>query len=192
MNIGYIRVSSVDQNEIRQIEALKNLGVEKFFAEKVSGKNMDRPKLIELLDFVREGDKIYIESISRLARNTLDFLNIVKTLSEKQVEVVSLKELIDTSTPQGKFMLTVFGALYELERDSIKQRQMEGIAIAKLSGTQFGRPKIEIDQQFIQEYRIWKKEIQTASSAIKNLGLSRSTFYRKVKEYEESFNKIQI
>jgi DNA invertase Pin-like site-specific DNA recombinase len=188
MNIGYIRVSSADQNEIRQIEALKNFGVEKFYTEKISGKSMVRPRLIEMLDFVREGDKIYIESISRLARNTLDFLNIVKDLSAKKVEVVSLKESIDTATPQGKFMLTVFGALYELERDSIKQRQREGIDIAKANGKQFGRPKIEIDKQFVYEYNVWKKELQTASSAIRNLKLSRTTFYRKVKEYEESMN----
>ncbi|MBO2945620.1 recombinase family protein [Paenibacillus sp. F411] len=186
MKIGYVRVSSQDQNEARQIEALQQQAVEKFFSEKVSGQNMNRPKLKEMMDFVREGDRVYIESISRLARNTLDFLNIVKDLSAKQVEVVSLKESIDTSTPQGKFMLTVFGALYELERDSIKQRQMEGIAVAKAKGTQFGRPKIEIDEQFIHEYSVWKKDLQTATFAMKKLGLSRSTFYRKVKEYEES------
>ena len=186
MKIGYVRVSSADQNEARQMEALQQLSVEKYFSEKVSGRNMDRPMLKEMLSFVREGDKVYIESISRLARNTLDFLNIVNVLSSKGVEVISLKESIDTSTPQGKFMLTVFGALYELERDSIKQRQKEGIAIAKTNGKQFGRPKIEISQEFIQEYRIWKKGKQSVTSAIKKLGLSRATFYRKVKEFEES------
>lgn len=186
MKIGYVRVSSIDQNEARQIEALQQQGVEKYYSEKISGHSINRPMLKEMLSFVREGDKVYIESISRLARNTLDFLNIVNILTGKKVEVVSLKESIDTSTPQGKFVLTVFGALYELERESIKQRQREGIEVAKANGTQFGRPKIEISQQFIQEYKIWKSGQQSVTTAIKKLGLSRSTFYRKVKEFEES------
>lgn len=186
MKIGYVRVSSKDQNEDRQVKALKEQGVEKLFTEKVSGKDLNRPKLKDMLEFCREGDTIYIESISRLARNTKDFLQIVEFLKDKEISIVSLKENIDTATPQGQFMLTVFSALYQLERDSIKERQAEGIEIAKEKGILFGRPKIEIDEQFKQAYQEWKQGIRTASATIKLLGMSRTTFYRRVKEYEQT------
>jgi DNA invertase Pin-like site-specific DNA recombinase len=108
MKVAYIRVSSQDQNEQRQIEMMKEHGIEKSYIEKISGATKVRPKLIEMLSFVREGDSIYIESFSRLARNTMDLLSIVKELSERGITLVSLKERIDTSTPQGKLMLTMF------------------------------------------------------------------------------------
>lgn len=186
MKIGYSRCSSESQNLDRQLVALKEIGVEKIFAEKVSGKNMERPQLKEMLSFVREGDVVYIESISRLARNTLDFLTIVKDLNEKKVEIVSLKESLDTATPAGKFMLTVFGALYELERENIRMRQAEGIQIAKEKGVAFGRPKYQVDEQFLKRYRQWKRGQITVTAIAKELSISRATFYRKVKEVEKS------
>lgn len=139
MKIGYIRVSTIEQNEARQEDLMKSLGVEKVFIDKLSGKNTNRPQLQELLSFVREGDVVIVESISRFARNTKDLLELVSKLQEKKAEFISKKETIDTSTPQGKFMLTVFGAMAELERDSILQRQAEGIAIAKKNGVYRGR-----------------------------------------------------
>lgn len=190
MKIGYVRVSSIDQNEERQIRALEAQEVEKFYVEKISGKDRNRPQLNEMLNFVREGDVIYIESISRLARNVLDFLNIVNELKEKNVEIVSLKESIDTSTPTGQFMLTVFGAMYQLERDNIKERQKEGIAIAKEKGI-MGRPKIEIDERFENVYKQWQNEEITATKAMSLVGMSRTTFYRRVKEYEVSLIHLQ-
>jgi DNA invertase Pin-like site-specific DNA recombinase len=186
MIIGYSRCSTESQNLDRQLVALKEKGVEKIFAEKVSGKNMDRPQLIEMLNFVREGDVIIIESISRLARNTLDFLTIVRQLNEKKVEIISLKENLDTSSPQGKFMLTVFGGLYELERESIRQRQAEGIAIAKRNNVLFGRPKVEVDEAFLKLYRLWKRDKVTVTAIAKELKISRATFYRRVREIEQS------
>lgn len=183
MKIGYVRVSSIEQNEERQIRALEGHGVEKFYVEKVSGKDRNRPELNEMLNFVREGDKIYIESISRLARNVLDFLNIVNELKEKKVEIVSLKESIDTSTPTGQFMLTVFGAMYQLERDNIRERQREGIEIAKEKGI-MGRPRVEIDEDFKKVYEQWKNGDITATKAMELVEMSRTTFYRRVNEYE--------
>lgn len=180
--IGYVRVSSKDQNEERQVVALKGAGVKKIFQEKISGKDTNRPELQAMMAYVREEDTIVIESISRLARNTLDFLTLVKTLTEKGVDIVSLKEMIDTSTPQGKFMLTVFGALYEMERDMIRQRQEEGIAIAIENGVRFGRPKVEIDEKFKSLYQEWKNDRITAREAMKQLGLKPNTFYRRVNE----------
>ncbi len=141
-----------------------------------------------MLSFIREGDILIIESISRLARNTKDFLEIVNDLTERGIEVVSLKENIDTSTPQGKFICTIFGALYELERDSIRQRQLEGITIAKEKGVAFGRPAIQIDDNFLQEYKRWKEGKQTAVATYKKLNISRTSFYRKVKKLVGSQN----
>ena len=151
MKVGYVRVSTEEQNEARQLQMMQENGVEKIFIEKISGKSIQgRVSLKEMLEFVRNGDVIYTESISRIARNTRDLLSIISTLSDKGVEFVSLKESINTTTAQGKFMLTVFGAIAELERESIIQRQREGIEIAKKEGKYKGKPKIEID---IQEFK---------------------------------------
>lgn len=165
---------------------MEEYGVEKIFEEKLSGKDTNRPKLKEMLNFIREGDVLIVESISRLARNTKDFLEIVNDLTERGVEVISLKENIDTSTAQGKFICTIFGALYELERESIKERQMEGVVIAKEKGTLFGRPPIKIDENFMKEYMLWKEGKQTAVDTYKRLDISRTSFYRKVKQIERS------
>lgn len=186
MNIAYVRVSTLEQNEERQVKALESYSIDKWFQEKVSGKDLQRPQLKALLEFVREGDTIYIESISRLARSTYDFLSIVKECTSKKVQLVSLKESIDTSTPQGTFMLTVFGALYELERENIKQRQAEGIEIALQNGVKFGRPKQEVPTQFAEVYQEWKANIITARQAMSKLSMKPNTFYRRVKEYEQN------
>ena len=132
--IGYIRVSSNEQNTDRQEFALSNMGIDKLFTEKISGKTMNRPELKKMLEYIREGDILYIESISRLARSTRDLLSIVQQLQDKKVELISLKEHIDTTTAQGRFVLTIFAALSELERESILQRQREGIEAARMKG----------------------------------------------------------
>ena len=131
MKLGYIRVSTVEQNEERQTRALLEKGVEKenLFIDKQSGKNAERAQLKALLAFCRKGDVVITESISRIARNTKDLLTIIEQLTNKGVDFISLKESIDTSTPQGQFMLTVFGALAQLERDCIRQRTEEGAAL---------------------------------------------------------------
>lgn len=131
MKIGYSRVSTQEQNEQRQTLALQELNAEKIFIDKASGKNTERNALKEMLSYVREGDTVITESISRIARSTRDLLNIMDILNKKKVGFISLKENINTSTPQGRFMLTVFAALAELERENILQHQAEGIAIAK-------------------------------------------------------------
>ena len=139
MRIAYVRVSTAEQNEARQIEALKKYDIEKWFTEKCSGKNTDRPKLQEMMDFAREGDEIYIHDFSRLARSTKDLLNIIEKLDTKGVKLVSNKENIDTHTPTGKLMLTMIGAIAEFERANILERQREGIIIAKREGRMSGR-----------------------------------------------------
>ena len=185
MLLGYIRVSTVEQNETRQCEALKQRGVdpENFYIDKQSGKNADRPALKELLAFVRRGDTIVTESISRIARNTKDLLSIVEQLQAKGVEFVSMKEAIDTTTPQGKFMLTVFAAMAELERDSILQRQREGIAVAKEQGKYKGRQPIKVDEAlFNTTVADWRSGKITARAAMQVVGLKPNTFYRRVSD----------
>lgn len=187
--IGYMRVSTLDQNLDRQENALYEEGIEKLYSEKLSGKNTERPQLKKMLEFVREGDVLYIESISRLARSTKDLLHIVETLKEKGVDLVSLKEKIDTTTPQGRFVLTLFGALAELERESILQRQREGIEAARKNGKKFGRPQAETPEDFEAIVKRWKNGEILAVEAIKLLGMSKPTFYRKVKEMEGKNNE---
>ncbi len=157
---------------------------ERVFTDKVSGKNQERPKLRKMMDFVREGDSLTVESISRFARNTRDLLDLTATLDAKGVQFISRKENIDTSTAAGKFMLAVFGALAELERDNILERQAEGIAIAKAEGRMTGRPKKAVDT-FEGVYLNVKEGRLSASAGAKQLGISRSTWYRKVREYED-------
>ena len=130
--IGYIRVSTEHQETARQQEIMSNYKVDRIFSEKLSGANADRPQLRAMLDYVRDGDTLYVESISRLGRSTKDLLNIIDTLTDKNVTLISHKENIDTNTPTGKFMLTVFAALSQLEREQLRQRQREGIEIAKV------------------------------------------------------------
>ena len=112
--IGYIRVSTEHQETARQQEIMDSYQVDRIFSEKISGANKDRPQLRAMLDYVREGDTLYIESISRLGRSTKDLLSIIETLTEKGVTLISHKENIDTDTPSGKFMLTVFAALSQV------------------------------------------------------------------------------
>ena len=134
MKIGYVRTSTTDQNTARQEVLMQELGVDQVFIDRMSGKNTDRPELKKMVNFVRAGDMVIVESISRFARNTRDLLELIEQLTAKGVEFVSKKEAIDTTTPSGKFMLTIFGAVAELEREYILQRQREGIAIAKAQG----------------------------------------------------------
>jgi DNA invertase Pin-like site-specific DNA recombinase len=190
--VGYVRVSTTEQNTARQEFLMESLGVEKIYIEKISGKSKDRPKLQEMMTFVREGDTVIVESISRFARNVRDLLDLVEQLKEKKVDFVSKKENIDTTTPAGKLMLTVFGALAEFERESLLQRQREGIEIAKAEGKYKGRKPIEIDEKLFEElYRQWKNGDTQPKYMIKKLGLSRNTFYRRVKAYEEKHGIIK-
>ena len=183
MKVSYIRCSTIEQNEARQLKMMQEQGAEKLFIDKASGKNTDRAAFKEMMSFVRTGDIVIVESISRIARNTRDLLSIVSELTEKGVEFVSLKESIDTTTPQGRFMLTVFGALAELERESILERQREGIEIAKSDGKYKGRKPVDIDEKLFRTVcKKWRDGEITATAAMKEVGLKPNTFYRRVKE----------
>lgn len=183
MKIGYARVSTEAQEIARQTRAFEELEIDKVFIDKASGKNAEREQLKAMLQFIREGDVVTVESISRIARNTKDLLNIVDGIKAKGADFVSLKESIDTSTPQGKFMLTIFGAMAELERECILQRTREGVAIAKEQNKYKGKPKMKIDEAALRrEVKKWRDGLQTATEAMKALNLKPNTFYRRVKE----------
>lgn len=185
MRVAYVRVSTAEQNEARQEEALSQYEIEKWYREKISGKNTNREQLQSMLDFVREGDEVYVMDFSRLSRSVSDLLSIVEQFNTKGVRLVSIKENLDTSTATGKLMLTVIGAIAEFERQNILERQREGIAIAKREGKYKGRKRIEIDEDnFNEVYNEWKAGKITAVAASKLLGLSRGSFYNRVNEYE--------
>ena len=167
---------------MRQEVWMQELGVDEVYIDRLSGKNTDRPELKKMMDYVRKGDTVIVESISRFARNTRDLLELIEKLSEKGVEFVSRKEAIDTTTPTGKFMLTVFGAVAELEREYILQRQREGIAIAKAEGKYRGRKPIE-RSNFDAVEKLWRAGTISAAEAMRRLDMSRSTFYRKVRQH---------
>lgn len=183
--IFYARVSTREQNEGRQLvsAAESQYTFKKIFIDKCSGKDTNRPELQNMLNYVREGDTIVVSDFSRFARSTKDMLTLVDELQSKSVELISLKEKVDTSTPQGKFMLTVFAGLAELERETILQRQREGIEIAKAEGKYKGRPQIKFDEvAFRNECCMWLAGKQTGRQTAKNLNMSTNTFYRRCRE----------
>lgn len=158
---------------------MKELCVDEVFIDKLSGKNTDRPQLKKMLAYVRKGDTVIVSEISRFARNTKDLLELIEILTQKEVEFISQKEAIDTTTPTGKFMLTIFGAVSELERSYILSRQAEGIAIAKSHGKYKGRKPIELPPETDVVIKKWRSGQITASYAMRKLKISKSTFYRK-------------
>lgn len=183
--IGYARVSTMEQNEARQLHSFEGYTekIKKVFIDKLSGKNTDRPQLQAMLSYVREGDVVVVSDFSRLARSTRDMLQIVQELTDKGVGLVSLKENVDTDTPQGRFMLTVFAALAELERETILQRQREGIALAKQQGKYKGRNPLPFNEEkFREECKKWRNGEQTAVATMKKLGMKKNRFYQLVKK----------
>ena len=185
MKIAYVRVSNVEQNEARQIEALEKYGIEKWFTEKVSGKDTNRPQLQQMLEFAREGDTIYVHDFTRLARSTKDLLDIVEHLKSKGIHLVSNKESIDTSTPTGKLMLTFLAGIAEFERENLLERQREGIAIAKRNGKYKGRKPFKSDK-FETLYQEYIKRKITKAEFAGQIGTSRPTLDKLIRNYEKS------
>ena len=201
MKVGYVRVSSKEQNTARQEILMEQLGVDKVYLEKVSGKNTNRPELKAMLDFVREGDTVVVESISRFARNTKDLLELIEILQEKKVEFISQKEAIDTTTPTGKFMLTIFGAVSELERSYILQRQREGIEAMPIdsktgkkksskTGRLTGRPSMKYPKNWAKIYNQYITKELNVKQICKLYDLPRSSFYVLVDRYRKENNLI--
>ena len=183
MNIGYVRVSTMEQHEERQkVELKEKAQVEKIFLDKLSGKDTDRPQLQAMLEFAREGDTVYVSEFSRLARSTKDLLDIVQRLKEKQVQVISLKESFDTSTPAGELAMTMFAAIATFERKIMLERQREGIALAKAQGKYRGRKEAKKPadwQNLVTKYQ--SREIASVSELVRICGCSRPTIYKWLK-----------
>lgn len=190
--IAYIRVSTEEQNTARQRELFKDLKIDKYYEEKVSGKNIkDRPELIKMMDYVREGDVVIVESISRFGRSLQDLLTLIEQLNQKGVQFKSLKEGdIDTTTPTGKLIFSIFSSLAEFERETIKQRQAEGIAIAKANGKYKGRAKISYDyNDFVSLYNRWQDGEIQKKYMCKKLNMSLPTLNRRIAEYRKKGTK---
>ena len=184
-NIAYVRVSTIDQNEERQLKALEKYDIDKWFTEKISGKNTQRPELQRMLEYVREGDTVYVHDFSRLARSTKDLLQLVEDLQLKGVHLVSSKENMDTSTATGKLMVTMMAAIAEFERANLLERQREGIAIAKANGRYKGRKAFEVTEHFMELYSQYQNR-QISKSKFANLyGVSRPTLDKLLKNYEQ-------
>lgn len=185
-NIAYVRVSTVEQNTDRQCEGLKKYGIDKWFIEKISGKNTDRPQLQAMLDYVREDDTVYVHDFSRLARSTKDLLELVELLNSKGVHLVSNKENLDSRTPTGKLMLTMIAAINEFERTNLLERQREGIAIAKEKGVYKGRKPVDVSREVLMElYEQYMMRKLTKAQMAKELNVSRPTLDKLIKEYTE-------
>ncbi|WP_242961467.1 recombinase family protein [Peptostreptococcus faecalis] len=187
--IGYARVSSIDQNLDRQIEALQEkYDLDKIYTEKVSGKDKNRIELTNMLNYVRDGDTVVILDFSRLARSLKDLLDIIDVLNSKKVNLISIKENIDTSTHTGKLMLTMIGAINEFERANIKERQAEGIAIAKEKG-KYKKEGRQIKGNFIDLYNQYMNRKITKKEFANLYEISRPTLDKLIKKYEQEQNK---
>lgn len=182
MRICYIRVSTVEQNDQRQRDAFEKLNIDKYFIEKASGKDMEsRPQLRAMLDFAREQDIIFVHDLSRLARNLKDLLEILEILEKKQITLISNKENIDTSTPTGKLMIAMIGAINEFERSILKERQLEGIAVAKAAGKYTGRKRIEKPANWDEVISLYMTRAISGKVAQQRLGLKPNVFHNFIK-----------
>ena len=181
VKVGYIRVSTYEQNPARQEVLMQELGVEKLFLDKLSGKNTKRPQLQAMLEYVREGDTVVIESLSRLGRSVKDLIEINEELTKKGVALESKKEKIETLTASGRLMFNVIASIAQFEREIMLERQREGIAIAKAAGKYKGRKEIAKPEKWDEVISRWKVREITSRKAMEELGLKRTTFYKLLK-----------
>ena len=180
-NIGYIRVSTTEQHEDRQRVALEPYHIDKWYVDKCSGKNIDRPQFQAMLDYIREGDTVYVEDFSRLSRSVADLLHLLQDFDVRRIRLVSLKEQMDTHTPTGKLLVTIIAAINAFERENTLERQAEGIALAKQKGVYKGRKRIAKPDNWQDVYARWKRREITGAQAMQELDLKRNTFYNFVR-----------
>ena len=188
IRFGYARVSTADQSLERQIEALRAQGIEdkNIFTDKISGAKESRPGLDNLLTHLRAGDSVTVLSFDRAARSTKQLIALAETLGNMGVDFISLKESIDTTTPQGKLFFTISAAFAEFERDMIKQRQAEGIAIAKANGKYRGKPPV--DEAKLEAAMSLFRDRENNGLSVREIaettGVSRSTIYREAERMD--------
>lgn len=182
MIYGYARVSTTDQLLDRQIDMLNQYGIDKLFTEKMSGTNKSRPELDNLLSQLREGDTVSVESLSRLGRSTKNLIELVELFQAKEVQLVSLKESIDTSTPSGKLLFTLMSAIAQFERDTIVERTREGLNAARARGHVGGRPR-EKNEKLSQALRLYATGEYTVKEIEDLTGVKKSTLYRYLRNH---------
>lgn len=178
---GYARVSTEQQCLDRQLDMLEKYGVDKIFNEKVTGTKRSRPELEKLLDRLTEGDTVVIESLSRLGRSTKDLIWLMETFNSKGVNLVSLKESIDTTTSTGKLLFTLMSALAQFERDVIADRTREGLASARARGRKGGRPPAN-SEAFRKAVRLYKTGEYTAKEIYELTSVRKTTLYKNVRK----------
>jgi len=178
MIIGYARVSTVEQNLDRQLDAMKENGAEKIFKEKVTGKKSDRPELLRMIDQLRDGDVVIISELTRLSRSTKDLFTIVEQIQERGANIKSLKETwLDTTTPAGKLMFTIFAGLSQFEADLTAQRTREGLAAARARGRLGGRPKVASDKSSMA-LKMYDSREFSVDEICKSCSIGKTTLYR--------------
>ena len=186
--IGYIRVSSKSQNLDRQLEVMRKYEIEKVFQEKISAKDTNREQLKELLKYIREKDVVYVESYSRLARFTADLLKLLDEFNKKGVGFISDKEQIDTTTPQGTLMMTIFAGLSQFERECMLERQREGIELARNKGKYKGKPYALFDNNIFKNcLQDIKDKKMKVPEAMQILGIKSITTYYQRKRVVEKY-----
>ena len=176
--IGYARVSTQDQNLDRQLDALTKAGCERIFNEKMTGTRSARPELQLMLMTIREGDTLVVESFSRLSRSTKDLLDLVERLTKAGVQLISLKEDLNTTTATGKLMLTMLSALSQFERDLIAERTVDGLKAARARGRCGGRPRIGTDKERKQAVAMYQANVLSGREIAERFGVSLSTLNR--------------
>jgi DNA invertase Pin-like site-specific DNA recombinase len=182
MKVGYARVSTRDQDTSLQTSALLESGCEKVFDETASGAQRDRPRLAEALTYLRAGDTLVVWKLDRLARSLRQLIETVELLHQRGIGFVSVTEAIDTTTPGGKMIFHVVGALAEFERDLIKERTNAGLASAKARGVQLGRPRAMTDSQIVVARSLKAAGALTSRKIADHPGVSRATLYRALSE----------
>ena len=176
---GYARVSTEAQNLDRQLDALEHYGVDMIYNEKMSGTKKNRPELAKLLDRITEGDTVVVESLSRLGRSTKDLIELTEIFQSKGVNLVSLKESIDTNSPTGKLLFTLMSAIAQFERDVIADRTREGLKSARARGRTGGRPRAD-PEQVKKAVKLYKTEQYSIKEIEELTGIKKSTLYRNL------------
>jgi len=184
MKIGYMRVSTYEQNLDLQKDALEKESCDKIFSDKISGirQKHERPGLNEALEYLREGDILVVYKLDRLGRSLKDLIEIINGLIEKNIGFKSICESIDTTTANGKLIFHIFGAFGEFERDLIRERTLAGLAAARARGRLGGRPKKYDDEKVRIARRLHADKSIEIKDIIKSLGVSKATFYKMLKE----------
>ena len=182
MNIGYARVSTQDQNLDLQNDALKAAGCENIYTDKMSGSKKNRPGLEEILGFIRKGDTLVVWRLDRLGRSLKHLIQVLNQLDERGVYFKSIQESLDTSTPGGKLIFHVFGALAEFERDIIKERTLAGIAAARARGRKGGRPRKLSKKQVEMAKKLKDDPTIPIEEICKTMGVSKATLHRYIRD----------